>query len=322
MSKALSRRSFLQSSVAPVAWCIAAPTVWAQGYGSAIERPVFGFIGAGIRYGQLVNDAMRFGPAAAICDVDSGQLERGLARHSKVYADKGLSAARPAAYEDYRRVLDRKDIDVVTIGTPDHWHTKMAIDAMRAGKDVYCEKPLTLTIDEGRAIRRALKDTGRVMQVGAHQRSGRQFQMACALLRSGRIGKPTRLACAIGGSPTSDSLPVCAPPSELNWNRWLGQTPYVPYCASPTLPESGYGSDYPYSRCHVHFRWWYEYGGGKITDWGAHHVDIAMWALASPTGASGRSRSTPSGWSTRLSLRMATPPRTTVSTSPPSFTSA
>jgi len=177
----------------------------------------------------------------------------------------------------------------VVIATPDHWHTKIAIEAMRAGKDVYCEKPLTLTIEEGRHIVQAVAETGRVFQVGSQQRSGPRFQQAVALLRAGRIGNTKRITCAIEGSPTSAALPVTSPPSELNWNRWLGPAPFVEYRTSPTLPDvDDYGSEFPYSRCHAHFRWWYEYAGGKLTDWGAHHVDIAMWALDKSDGEIGQ----------------------------------
>lgn len=284
MNNKLNRRSFLQSTAPLVGACAFSRSGWAEGYRSAIERPVFGFIGAGIRYETLVRDATPFGPAAAICDVDGAQLRRGAATLDKLYAEKSLSYLRPTLCEDYRLVLDRRDIDAVFIATPDHWHTKIAIEAMHAGKDVYCEKPMTLTIAEGQEILDAIKATGRVVQVGTHQRSGRQFQVASAMLRDGRVGNVKRVTCAIGGTPTSDPLPKCAPPSELNWNRWLGPCPYVDYCASPTLPASGYGSEYPYSRGHVHFRWWYEYGGGKVTDWGAHHMDIALWALDKSDG--------------------------------------
>lgn len=108
-------------------------------------------------------------------------------------------------------------------------------------------------------------------------------------MRAGRIGAVKRITCALGGTPTSSVLPVVPPPSELNWNQWLGQTPFIEYRSSPTLPDDDeYGSEFPYTRCHAHFRWWYEYAGGKLTDWGAHHVDIAMWALNKSDGTIGR----------------------------------
>ena len=137
---------------------------------------------------------------------------------------------------------------------------------MRAGKDVYCEKPLTLTIDEGKRLGQVAKETGRVVQVGTQQRSdhNRVFLLAVAMVRAGRIGKIRKVTAAIGGGPTGGPFPVAKPPAELNWDMWLGQAPKV---------------DYRAKRCHSEFRWWYEYSGGKLTDWGAHHVDIGQWAI-------------------------------------------
>ncbi|MEZ6065386.1 MAG: Gfo/Idh/MocA family oxidoreductase [Planctomycetaceae bacterium] len=177
-------------------------------------------------------------------------------------------------YEDYQKILERDDIDVVTIVTPDHWHSKIAIEAMRAGKDVYCEKPLTLTINEGKQIVKVLKETGRVFQVGTQQRTemGRRFLGAIALLRSGRIGDVRKVVCDIGGAPTCGSIPLAEVPKGLNWEKWQGQAPLRDF----RFKEGGRWGN---SRCHYEFRWWYEYSGGKMTDWGAHHVDIASWAL-------------------------------------------
>ncbi len=153
---------------------------------------------------------------------------------------------------------------MVTIGTPDHWHTKIVIDAVKAGKDVYCEKPLTLTIDEGKKICAAVKQTKRVVQVGTQQRSSGQFLMAVAIARSGRLGKVLKATCSIGGGPAGGPFPTADPPAHLDCDMWLGQCPVVPY-----TPQRFRGS----------FRWWLEYSGGEMTDWGAHHLDIAQWAL-------------------------------------------
>ncbi len=135
-----------------------------------------------------------------------------------------------------------------------------------AGKDVYCEKPLTLTIDEGKMICRAVKETGRVLQVGTQQRSemGNRFLQAVAIAHAGRLGKIRRVQAAIGGAPAGGPFAKTDPPANLNWDAWLGQAPHV---------------DYIRERSHGNFRWWYEYSGGKMTDWGAHHVDIAQWAI-------------------------------------------
>jgi len=161
--------------------------------------------------------------------------------------------------------------------------------SMRAGKDVYCEKPLTLTIDEGKLLERVVKETGRVLQVGTMQRtqSGRRFLQAIALVRHGRIGTVQRVTCHIDGMKPSPAIPVAAVPKGLDWDFWLGPAPATDYRALPELRE-GYGGGVPfYSNCHYSFRNWHEYSGGKMADWGAHHVDIACWAIgASDTGPS------------------------------------
>ena len=239
-STANTRRDFLKTSTAALAtaslpyWFTSATPAEAA-YRSANERPVVGCIGTGSRWGGVGPQAMRFGDVAAVCDVDSAHAKRGQDRVKRTQKKDGKEPTVDV-YRDYRKILDRKDIDVVTIVTPDHWHTKIAIEAMKAGKDIYCEKPLTLTIEEGRQIITVLDKTKRVFQVGTQQRTemGRRFLKAIALVHDGRIGKVNKVTCDIGGSPKS---------------------------------------------CHYQFRWWYEYSGGKLTDWGAHHVDIAQWAI-------------------------------------------
>jgi len=247
------------------------------------DRPVLGCIGTGDRWQSLIVGALEYSDCAAVCDVDTDHAAQGKAKVQEVQDHNG----RPGdvkVFEDYRRVLDRADIDTVLISTPDHWHAKIAIAAMQAGKDVYCEKPLTLTIDEGKQILKVLKQTGRVFQVGTQQRSEMktrdgmfesQFILAVALCRNGRLGEIKRVECTIGASPTSEELPEVDVPSSLNWDMWLGQAPLTPYLQGP-IPE---GKKYPQSRAHYEYRWWYEYSGGKMTDWGAHHVDIAQWAI-------------------------------------------
>ncbi|MFN9220601.1 MAG: Gfo/Idh/MocA family protein, partial [Planctomyces sp.] len=231
-------------------------------------------IGTGDRWNAVGPQAMNFSDCAAVCDVDRNHVEKGretaLKKQSKPGAERTVEM-----FEDYRKLLDRKDIDVVTIVTPDHWHSKIAIEALRAGKDVYCEKPLTLTIDEGKQIRKVLEETKRVFQVGTQQRSemALRFLHAVAMVREGRIGELKTVTCAIGGAPSSGEIPVAEIPKELNWDMWLGQAPLTDYRFKAT--NGRYGN----SRCHYEFRWWYEYSGGKMTDWGAHHVDIAAWAF-------------------------------------------
>ena len=262
----LHRRRFLRDGSAAFAALATVGTQTvraAQPPRSKQDRHHFGLIGAG---GQGSYDAHRAKPFAdivAIADVDSDHAAR---------ASAGLSRGKAATYADYRKLLDRKDIEAVIIGTPDHWHTKICLDALRAGKDVYCEKPLTLTIDEGKLLCRTVKETGRVFQVGTQQRSEppHLFLKAIAMCRDGRLGTIRRVQAAIGGAPAGGPFKKKNPPPQLDWDRWLGQAPRVDY-----IPE----------RCHGNFRWWYEYSGGKMTDWGAHHVDIAHWALdAGDTG--------------------------------------
>ncbi len=264
-----TRRTFLAGAAASVA----APYFFSSRLSKAQEdskrdRLILGCIGTGSRWNAVGPNAMQFADCVAVCDVD--QQHAANARQ-KVSEKQGKE---PEVYEDYRRLLDRKDIDVVTIVTPDHWHTKIAIEAMQAGKDVYCEKPLTLTIEEGKQICKVVQQTGRVFQVGTQQRSemGLRFLKAVAMIRDGRIGDVQKVTCVIGGAPTSGPIPVADPPSHLNWNFWLGQAPLVAY----RYKSNGRRG---FSRCHYEFRWWYEYSGGKMTDWGAHHVDIAQWAI-------------------------------------------
>lgn len=264
-----TRRRFLQTTAAALATpYIFTASVRAQG-GSKNDRIRWGALGTGDRWGAMgVRDhvagvggaAASFGDYLALCDVDADRVARG----NKLLGDKADT------YEDYQKVLERDDIDAVTIITPDHWHSKMAVEAMKAGKDVYCEKPLTLTIEEGQIICKVAKETGRVFQVGTQQRSemGSMFLKAVAIAQSGRLGKIKRVTAAIGGSPTSGELPVVDPPKGLNWEKWLGQAPLVDYRQKGNQ-----------SRCHYEFRWWFEYSGGKMTDWGAHHIDIAQWAI-------------------------------------------
>jgi predicted dehydrogenase len=223
------------------------------------DRPRLGLIGAGGQGSGDARGASQKGDFLAVCDVDARHAER-------ARKDNRIGKGKADVYEDYRKLLDRKDIDAVIIGTPDHWHTKICIDAMRAGKDIYCEKPLTLTIDEGKELGKVAKETGRVVQVGTQQRSdhNRVFLLAVAMVRAGRIGKIRKVTAAIGGGPAGGPFPATDPPSELNWDMWLGQAPKVAYREH---------------RCHADFRWWYEYSGGKLTDWGAHHVDIGQWAI-------------------------------------------
>lgn len=255
----------------------------ALAFQSANERPTFATIGLRNQGWHITSKSFKFADFVALADVDANVLAENV---DKVQKNTGK---KPDAYKDYREVLARQDIDAVMIATPDHWHTKIAVEAMYAGKDVYCEKPLALTIAEGKLIEKVVKETGRVFQVGTMQRteSDERFLLAVALVKNGRIGKVTKVTCGINGMEASPVIPEIEVPKGLDWDFWLGPAPKVPYRALPELRE-GYGGGVPlYSNAHYSFRNWHEYSGGKLTDWGAHHVDIACWALgATDTGPS------------------------------------
>ncbi len=278
-----SRRQFLGGMAAGSAGLLLSSSNRAAGYQSPGERPVFATIGLRNQGWAITSKSTKFADFAALADVDANVLG------ANVEKVRGRQGKAPDSYKDYRKVLDRKDIDAVMIATPDHWHTKIAVEAMLAGKDVYCEKPLTLTIDEGKLIEKVVKQTGRVFQVGTMQRteSGQRFLLAVALVHAGRIGTVKKVTCGIGGFGPSPKIPVTAVPDVLDWDFWLGPAPKVAYRALPEI-RKGYGGGVPlYSNCHYAFRNWHEYSGGKLTDWGAHHVDIACWAIgASDTGPS------------------------------------
>ena len=260
MSRSRStRRDFLRRTSSAACAGGSVPYFWTSSLArgeSANNRPVMGSIGVGGQGTGIGRQAAQYADVAACCDVDRDHAER--------FA--GHFDGKPRIYADYRKLLERDDIDVVTIGTPDHWHTKIALTALEAGKDVYCEKPLTLTIDEGKKICRMVERTGRVFQVGTQQRSANKamFLKAVVLARSGRLGKNLAAVCSIGSGPSGGPFETSDPPAHLDWDSWLGQAPLV---------------DYTPQRCHGTFRWWLEYSGGKMTDWGAHHIDIAQWGL-------------------------------------------
>jgi predicted dehydrogenase len=272
----LSRRGFMRRSLAALA-AAGLPAWYARETFAAEEREattrarkadansriVMGAIGIGSPQSRglaIYGDAKRHKAVTyvAACDVDGRHLKRAV----EIMKKDGFTDA--TAYKDFRELLDRKDINAVTIATPDHWHTLVALEALRKGKDVYCEKPLTLTIDEGKLLVKTVRDTGRVFQVGSQQRSDGRFRLACQLVRNGRLGKLAKVETRIGDNPRGGPFPVVEPPKELNWDFWQGPTPKVEYVEK---------------RCHYEFRWWYEYSGGKMTDWGAHHNDIAQWGL-------------------------------------------
>jgi predicted dehydrogenase len=255
-----SRRRFLAASAGALAAVGGGPYLFTSqaraqsGPKDKNDRPGIGSIGMRYQGSVITEKAAAYGDVVAIADVD---------RHVREQARASFGST-PKIFEDYRALLDRKEVDVVLIGSPDHWHAKMAIDACRAGKDVYVEKPLTLTIDEGKAIRKVVEETGRVVQVGSWQRNDHRFRLAVEMVRQGRLGKLKKVTCTTDANPAGGPFPERPVPGHLNWDLWLGQAPSVPYVEE---------------RCHYTFRWWYEYAGGKVTDWGAHDIDIAQWGI-------------------------------------------
>jgi myo-inositol 2-dehydrogenase / D-chiro-inositol 1-dehydrogenase len=251
-----TRRRFLQATAGLAA---ATPYFWTSRRlraEPANDKFNIAAIGVGGRGAGIGHQAGNLGNMVACADVHLGNANRFAERYE----------GKCEVHQDYRKLLDRKDIDAITCGTPDHWHTKIAIDAMRAGKDVYCEKPLTLTMQEGAQIMQVTRETGRVFQVGTQQRSENNhvFLKAVAIARSGRLGTKLHALSSVGGATSGGPFPTEEPPADLDWELWLGQAPMVPF--SP-------------NRIGWNFRWWLEYSGGQVTDWGVHHTDIAVWAL-------------------------------------------
>lgn len=248
------------------------------------DRFRIGAIGMRYQGSVIAEKAVDYGDVVAICDVDREIAEKA----------REQFGGKAVLIEDYRQLLDRKDIEVVTIGTPDHWHTAMVVAACEAGKDVYCEKPLTLTVNEGKLLSRVVRDTGRIVQVGTWQRSDQNFRLACELVRQGRIGTLKKVTVVLGKNKTGGPFSQQPVPKHLNWDLWQGQTSDVPY-----MPE----------RCHYTFRWWYEYSGGQMTDWGAHHIDIAHWGMgmetSGPVEIDGQAKfpDTPRGYNVAIDFR-------------------
>ncbi|GAA4457901.1 Gfo/Idh/MocA family oxidoreductase [Nibrella saemangeumensis] len=208
----------------------------------------------------------------AVCDVDSNRANDAKKLVNGVYAKKtGKDYDGVRVYTDYRELLQNKDIDAVLISTPDHWHAPIAIHAVEAGKDVYMQKPASLTIAEGRAMADAVKRSGRIMQIGSQQRSSPQFRYAAELVRNGRIGQLKKVYVGLPGDPAGDEEPQMPVPKNLNYDMWLGTTPEVYYTEKRVHPQVGY--DRPgWLRCE-------QFGAGMITGWGSHHIDCSHWAM-------------------------------------------
>jgi predicted dehydrogenase len=221
------------------------------------DRPGIGIVGCGGMGKGDATNASAFGDILAVCDVDEG--------HAAAFAkDLTVEGKVPKVYHDFRKVVERSDIQIIVNATPDHWHTLVNLAAAQAHKDVYGEKPLTLTIDEGRHIVKAVRDNGIVLQTGTQQRSSQRFRLACELVRNGRLGKLKQARVWLPAGLREGPFKASPVPAGLDWDFWQGQAP---------------AAEYATERCHRTFRFWYEYSGGTMTDWGAHHNDIAYWAI-------------------------------------------
>ncbi len=278
----ISRRSFLHRCTATAAatslplWFVERELAHAQETRKPLspnDRPSIALVGCG---GMGIGDArssLQFGDVVAVCDVDQTHIDRAVTTFTK-------DGKVPTAFSDFRKLMERKDVDVIINGTPDHWHSLINIAAARAKKDIYSEKPLTLTIDEGKHVVKAVRENKVVLQTGTQQRSIQRFRMACELVRNNRIGQLKEVTVWLPAGLRGGPFPVQPVPSQLNWDFWQGQAPKADY-----MPE----------RCHVKFRNWYDYSGGTMTDWGAHHMDIGYWAvgLPAPTAVSSKMLATP-----------------------------
>src|SRR6266536_4324687 len=278
----LPRREFVKSSVKGVIG--SSLLVW--GFPAIVPASVFGQkapsnrinVGA-IGNGRIsrVHDlpgTWKFDTAqiVAVCDLDSRRVEDAQKLINDFYSKKtGKTYDGVIGYSDYRELLKSKDVDAVLVSTPDHWHAIVAAHAVEAGKDVYLQKPASLTIAEGRALSNTVQRTGRILQVGSQQRSSPQFRYAAELVLNGRIGELKTVYVGLPGDPSGDDEPEMPVPKNLNYDMWLGSTPVVYYTEKRVHPQVGY--DRPgWLRCE-------QFGAGMITGWGAHHVDSAHWSM-------------------------------------------
>lgn len=285
MSSPILRRDFLRHGLAGGAIL----TLPAATYRAAFAAPAapsetirLGFIGVGAQ-GTFDMKAFLKLPTTSVVglsDVDAKRLSTATGEVEK------SSGKAPIAAGDYRKLLDDKSIDAVVVATPDHWHALNTIDACKAGKDVYCEKPLSLTVAEGRAMVSAAEAAKRVVQTGSQQRSSNEFRTACELVRSGAVGKVHTVKVGLPG-PNFKGMPVpdATPPAELDYDRWLGPAPARPYNEK---------------RVHYLFRFFWDYSGGQQTNFGAHHYDIAQWGLGKdatgPVKISAKAKFHKDGW--------------------------
>ncbi|MCP4643877.1 MAG: Gfo/Idh/MocA family oxidoreductase [bacterium] len=258
-----SRRTFMAAGAAMAAPFIVPAAALGQGARTApSERINIGVVGTGSQARGLTENAIRHENTriVALCDVDSKRLAE-----AKKMVDGFYENTDCATHSDYRQLLAREDVDAVIVGTPDHWHALVCVEAARRGKDIYCEKPLTWSLGEGKAVVKAVQDNKRVFQTGSMQRSGGQFKKACELVRNGYIGDIKRILVALpdfGNAIWVDEFPT--PPPELDYEFYVGPAQWAPF--------------HP-KRYHWDWRWWMGFGGGQMMDWIGHHGDIAHMAM-------------------------------------------
>lgn len=278
----VNRRSFLrQMSTLAAGSVLAGPSIIpssvfaSSGSVPPGDRIVVGIIGMGkMCSGHLGNLLGRKEVhIAALCDVETDRLATCRKRVAEAYRERYEKETYTGCdvYSDFRELIARPDIDAVLIATPTHWHAVMSVQAMAAGKDVYCEKPLSLTVREAEAVATAATRYGRIFQTGSQQRSDFNFRFACELVRNGCIGRITEIHVNVGGPPEVCYLPAEPIPPTLDWDTWVGPTAMRPY-NQLLCPLDNYVS-WP------RWRYYWDFGGGGMTDWGAHHFDIAQWAM-------------------------------------------
>jgi predicted dehydrogenase len=261
MSMSISRKRFLGgvASALTVPYFIPARALGRDGAVAPSNRVGVGVIGLGDRgnYHLSVLSAFKEAQVVSVCDVRGGQAEKVCRGFREKTGTTGCVAT-----QDFREILARADIDAITVAAPENWHAVMSIEAMKAGKDVYCEKALSLTVAEGRAVCEAVRRTGRVLQAGTQQRSDRRFRFACELARNGYLGKLHTVTAAVPSGRRMLRLPPAPVPADLNYDLWLGPAPYKPY-------REGL--------CNYNWYFLTDYCAGWIQSWGVHHLDIALW---------------------------------------------
>ena len=280
--KSFNRRDFVKTSLKGTV----ASSIAMSGFPTILPASVFGKNApsnkiniAAIGVGRISRDhdmaeTLKYDHARimAVCDLDSKRLADGKKLVNDYYSKKtGKPYDGVTMYSDHRELLLNKDIDGVLISTPDHTHAYLGIHAVEAGKDVYLQKPASLTIADGRALSNAVHRTGRILQIGSQQRSSTQFRYAAELVRNGRIGQLKTVYVGLPGDPGGDEEPEMAIPANLNYDAWLGSTPYVYYTEKRVHPQNDYSRP-GWLRCE-------QFGAGMITGWGAHHVDCAHWGM-------------------------------------------